>query len=126
MLSSNSLSNHVLWERGNKRVFRLKAEYEKLGWKVVINPSNHEGPDLILISNPEGKIVKVIESTNYARTSNVHKDNFKRYVETLDYFDFIIDIEKILVISFRENLSPSQWRICIDHHIKVEVLGFQD
>ncbi len=116
-----------LYAIGNRRVHRLAEEYRKLGLLVVTNPTNHEGPDLILISSPDGRIVKVMESTNYARPEEyVCSETFKRYLDGLNYFDSILGIEKVIVVSFRTNLLRTQWQKCRENGITVEVVGRQD
>ncbi len=119
-------TNLQLYAIGDRRVQKIAKEYSDLGHLVITNPSNHEGVDLVIISSPLGKILKVIESTNYAKTSYVSKDTFERYLSTLGYFRDLEEVQKELIVSFRNNLNTKQWNMCIANNIKVVVVGHQD
>jgi hypothetical protein len=125
-LGNAHFSNLQLYAIGDRRVQKIAKEYIDLGHLVIVNPSNHEGVDLVIISSPLGKILKVIESTNYAKTSYVCKDTFERYLNTLGYFRELEDVQKELIVSFRNNLNTRQWNMCIENNIKVVVVGHQD
>jgi hypothetical protein len=121
-----------LWDIGNRRVFRLKKEYESQGYFVYANSSNHEGPDLIIIAKLDGRIVKVIESTNYARRTKgdeleyINNDNFQRYLTSLTQWSFNPEIKLELIVSFQTNLHKVQYKKLVERGITVVIVGHQD
>jgi hypothetical protein len=125
-LGNAHFTNLQLYAIGDRRVQKIAKEYSDIGHLVIVNPSNHEGVDLVIISSPLGKILKVIESTNYAKTSYVCKESFERYLGTLGYFRDLEDVQKELIVSFRNNLNTRQWNMCTENNIKVVVVGHQD
>jgi hypothetical protein len=125
-LGNAHFTNLELYAIGDRRVQKIAKEYSEIGHLVIVNPSNHEGVDLVIISSPLGKILKVIESTNYAKTSYICKESFERYLGTLGYFKDLEDVQKELIVSFRNNLNTRQWNMCTENNIKVVVVGHQD
>ena len=112
---------------GDDRVLRLARDYENKGFLVFANSKNHEGPDLIVISVPEGRVVKVIESTNYERPEEyIAAKTFSRYIDSLCYFKGIEDVELELVVSFFENVSNAQYLELQEHDIKLVIENHQD
>ena len=89
---------------------------------------NAQGVDIIVFCNRKFmQVVEVVESTNYARTSYVHKDKFNRYVRSLDFFDCLSPRPlKTIVVSFPKNLNPKQRAILKEHNIQIWEIGFQD
>jgi hypothetical protein len=124
--------NEYLWKIGDKRVDRIYDEYTRMGFVVIVNKSNHEGPDLIVISTPKGEVVKVIECTNYAKHTSkgkpeyISKDKLERYFNTLNYFDRIEGIQKELVVSFKENVPSSWYEKFTKAKITVLIMGYKD
>jgi hypothetical protein len=112
---------------GDDRVLRLGVDYENEGYLVVGNTKNHEGPDLLLFSIPDGKLRKVIECTNFAKPEyHIGDAKLSRYINSLCYFKGIKGIELELVVSYKENLSGTQREELEDYDIKVTVIGSQD
>lgn len=114
-------------ELGNVRVRKLAMKYMDLGYKVIMASRNEPGVDLIVISTPEGKIRKVIECTNYNRPDEkISQDTFERYIDNLTFFEEIEGIEMELVVSYIDNLTPTQIKELKRCNIRITVMGKQD
>lgn len=113
---------------GDERVFLLGYYYEQLGFHPIVYPHNAQGVDVIVLSSIEGRhIVEVVESTNYAKTSYIHKDKFERYVRSLDRFDCLSPRPlKTIVVSFLSNLSPEQRATLDERNIHIWEIGYQN
>lgn len=112
---------------GRVRVLNLARRYQDLGYLVIGNWDTHEGVDLIIISLPNGKIWKVIESTNFKEPYEKIADNrLLRYINSLDYFDGIEGIQKELIVSYLDNLTAAQLEELKQHRITVTAVGSQD
>jgi hypothetical protein len=121
------LDNQRALRVGDARVQKIASLYRQLGYLVWINPSNHQGVDLIIISTRDGRIKKVIEITNYSKKEYyVGNERFKRYMDSLTFYKDIEGIEMQLFISYRENLSMNQYQILKKYGIIVNVVGKQD
>jgi hypothetical protein len=124
--------NEHLWKIADRRVNRIKEEYEQMGYKVWANYKNHEGVDIIIISNPQGRVVKVIESTNYAERTRegklevIPRDKLERYYGSLNYWDGIEGLEKEIVVSYRTNMPSSWYDKFRTVKITVVIKGYQD
>lgn len=114
-------------ELGNVRVRKLAMKYMDLGYKVIMASRNEPGVDLMVISTPEGKIRKVIECTNYNRPDEkISQDTFERYIDNLTFFEEIEGIEMELVVSYIDNLTPTQIKELKRCNIRITVMGKQD
>jgi len=112
---------------GDARVQKIADCYTEKDYLTIINPRNHVGPDVIVISIPDGVIRKVMEVTNYGKAEYyVSNERLKRYIDSLTYFRKIKDAELELVISFKENLSSEQYQQLENKGINVRVVGAQD
>ena len=121
------LDNQRALEIGDFRVQKIATDYMSQGYLTIINPSNHVGPDIIIVSLPDGIVTKVIEVTNYGKAEYyVGNERFKRYVNSLLYFRRIKNVELELIISYEKNLSLKQYRELQNNGITVRVLGKQD
>lgn len=124
--------NEYLWKISDRRVDKLFHEYTELGFVVIVNKRNHEGPDLIIVSTPRGEVVKVIESTNYQQYTKegkpeyISKDKLQRYYDTLRYFDKIEGIRKEIIVSYKENIPSSWFKKFTDAKITIVIMGGQD
>jgi len=113
-------------EIGHRRLETLEREYQRLGYFVLTHPLNNTGIDMVIICTSNGKIVEVLEVTNYARKEEyINNKKFTRYVDTLNEFNFA-DIQKTIVVSFWENLNEKQIRILKENNINIRVMGKQD
>jgi hypothetical protein len=127
MLNDRKNEDEKLWKISDRRVDRLYSEYTKLGFFVMVNQRNHVGPDLIVIATPEGKIIKVIEATNYkTREEYIANDKMVRYIKTLDSFDCIQGIKKEIVVSFKENIHAYHYKQLAKSNISIVIVGNQD
>jgi hypothetical protein len=121
---NNRLNKNV--RKGNKRVYRLCSEWWNAGFFVLVNENFNAGADLIILRK-NGRIVRVIESTNYARkTEFIKDDKFQGYMTNLSFYSNYGKVQKEIVISFNENLSADQWKRCKKDSIIVTVVGHQD
>jgi hypothetical protein len=121
---NNRLNKNV--RKGNKRVYRLCSEWWNAGFFVLVNENFNAGADLIILRK-NGRIVRVIESTNYARkTEFIKDDKFQGYMTNLNFYSNYGKVQKEIVISFNENLSADQWKRCKKDLIIVTVVGHQD
>jgi hypothetical protein len=112
---------------GQRRIKRLTKEYEKLGYFVLSHPYNQTGIDMIIIATPSGKIMEVLEVTNYAYNwEYIKTSKFNRYVATLNEFNCFNEVQKTLVVSYWENLTSKQIQILKKNSINTRVVGFQD
>ena len=112
---------------GSARVTKIARMYEELGYKVILNTGNHEGPDIIIVSSADGRIRKIIEVTNYNNPKQIISwDNFNRYLGTLGYWESIRSIELELIVSYISNLSGDQLQECNRLGIIVNAVGPQD
>jgi hypothetical protein len=112
---------------GDARVQKIAAYYKDQGYLTITNPANHIGPDIIVISLPDGIIRKVIEVTNYVKPQiYVNNERLKRYIDSLLYFRNIANVELELVVSYKDNLSPEQHQHLEQIGIRVKVVGEQD
>ena len=107
---------------GRRREKRLKEDYEKKGYQVLNAKNFNTGVDLIIIDS-DGKIVHVIESTNYAGGSYLHKRRARRYARSLGAFPYA---KKTLVVSFDENVGDDARKILKKARVNVEVVGYQE
>jgi hypothetical protein len=111
---------------GAIRVIRLRMKYEDLGYKVISNIRSHEGPDLIAIHLPDGRIWKVIEATNWNKKGHLSDARLLRLIDSLVYFKGIQGIQLEVVFSYLENLSAKQKEEFESNGIRVTILGSQD
>jgi hypothetical protein len=119
---------------GNERVGLLKLFYERLGFYPKCYPSlhNNAGVDLVVyVSDDSRRIAYVVEATNYGfiasngHLEQVHRTNFTRKIEALNWYDVIGHIGKLFVVSFHTNLSGRQRERLETDHIQLWVIGFQ-
>jgi hypothetical protein len=75
-------------------------------WVTGSPITNHEGQHLI---SAENRIVKVMESTSYAKPDEYVCSRYFQQIPGLTYFDDR-GIEKVIVVSFRTNLLRTQWK----------------
>ena len=112
---------------GEKRVQRLKIEYELQGYFVITNLNFNCGVDIIIMDKTTGKVFKVIESTNYGKPQYyISPKKFKRYIDSLNKFNVLPDVTKEIVVSFKENLSKNQVKKLRKEGIRIRVIGGQD
>jgi hypothetical protein len=113
-------------EIGYRRIRKIQREYEQQGFYVLVNKNYNAGIDMIVLDQT-GKICKVLEVTNYRYPQEYILDNkFNRYLESLNYYDQFPGIEKIFVVSFKENLETRQFQKLSKNHIQVRIEGKQD
>ena len=111
---------------GNRRSERLEKEYKALGYFVLTHPYNNTGIDMVIVCTRSGKIIEVLELTNYARKEEYIKTvKFTRYLNTLNEFNFA-NIQKTIVVSYWENLSETQIIALQENNIHIRVMGSQD
>lgn len=120
-------------QTGDRRVNKIKMEYEKKGYAVLTNKNFNSGVDVIVIEKVTGKIVLVIESTNWSESGWMQKEKLDRYVTSLNWFNQFKDVEKQLYVSFKENLRADkdanydQEIIRLkDSHIDLVEVGYQE
>lgn len=114
------------WRTAMRRVEKIKAEYEALGFHVWVNKHFNSGVDMMVFDN-KARLVEVLEITNYASPEEyISKEKFERYVRCLNEFDCFKEIRKKLVVSYRENLNDKQLEILKQNNIVLEVRGGQD
>jgi hypothetical protein len=114
-------------DTANRRIDRLKEEYEQQGYKVLINRHYNCGVDMILIVKKTGQIKKIIEATNYRfEWEYISDDKLGRYIDSLNYFDDLPNVEKELVISYDTNLREDQIRELGKNNISLRIEGRQD
>lgn len=112
---------------GQRRIEKLEKEYQTLGYFVLSHPYNQTGIDMIIIATPSGKIIEVLEITNYAhKWEYINSPKFNRYIATLNEFDCFNEVQKTLVVSYWENLNHKQIQILRDNNIHIRVVGYQD
>jgi hypothetical protein len=111
---------------GLRRSDAFEKMYKGLGYFILKHPYNNTGIDMVVISTETGKIIEVLELTNYAyKWEYINGKKFDRYVITLNEFNFA-GIKKILAVSFRQNLTMKQMETCKENSIEVKVMGYQD
>jgi len=111
-----------LHEIEQRRIRRLEREWQARGYTTVTNKRFFSGVD-IQVFNEDWKLCVVIESANYSSTSRMHPNTFKRYIRELTFYE---GVDKILVISFKKNMSKKQWQGFIDNNIAIRIEQFQD
>lgn len=111
---------------GAIRVIRFRKKYEDSGCKVISNVRSHEGPDLVIIHLPDGVIFKIIEVTNWDRSSHLADARLLRFIDSLVYFKGIEGIQLEVIFSYPENLTLKQKEEFESHGIKVTIVGKQD
>ena len=117
----------IVWNRrtiaqGKVKVNKIAEQYRKSGYMVLVNPTTGAGVDLIIVSLPNGKIVKAIEVTNYSKARyHINPKKFRRYVKELSFFKAIKDIQLELVVSYKENLDAGQHEELKKNAIKVVI-----
>jgi hypothetical protein len=88
------------------------------------------GVDLLIFDKKTGRLVKVVESTNYAESSFMKEDRILRYVNSLNEYDALPNVEKVIVVSYLTNImkriSSKTLELVENSHIKVDVVGRQD
>lgn len=110
---------HIIEQR---RINRLVRQYTAGGYKCVTNKRFFGGVD-IFVFNSQWKLCVVIESANYASTSRLNPSTFRRYMNN---FKFYKGVDRILVISFKKNLSQQQLDDFRNEGVSVQIQGFQD
>lgn len=115
-----SVSNR---DRGQKRVEALRKIYELQGYFVQTNEDFKTGVDVMAFDKQTGKIKKVVECTNYKKyygpkQVRILPDKFERYVESLNKWDALPDVEKELHVSFDSNLTEEQKKILEQNNIR--------
>lgn len=96
-------------EIANRRIDKIKEEYESKGYAVLTNSNFNAGVDVIVIEKGTGKIVVAIESTNFRDEKMwMGKEKLDRYIESLNWFDMFPDVKKQLYVSFAENIRENK------------------
>jgi|SRR5271157_1049272 len=118
----------VCVDKGDYRAVLLKEQYECDGkFKALVNTKFNAGVDLIIVEIQTGKVVEVVESTNYQYPDefiNTPKEN--RYIKSLNEFNYIAGIKKTLYVSYLENLNTRQLKRFLDNDIEVKEVGHFD
>jgi hypothetical protein len=111
---------------GQRRVNRLKEYYEKKGKLCLENAIFFTGVDLIVISRKTGKVLEVLEVTNYNnRREWINEMKMDRYIASLGLFDQLPRVRKTLIVSYKENVAGYEERLR-QSGITVRALGKQD
>lgn len=113
---------------GQRRVDRLRLEFEQLGYFVETRIGNNTGVDMIVVccDREKATIIQVLEVTNYARRNEyINCKKFNRYVDTLNRWNRG-GIKRTLVVSYWENLNGKQISCLQANNIEVMVVGYQD
>lgn len=125
--SNNDSLREVNIEIADRRIEKIKREYEDKGYKVIINKNFNAGVDVIIIDRKTGQIRKVIEATNYGYEWEYIKPNkFKRYVDSLNSFNDLPNVEKELITSYKTNLGKDQIEELRRNNINHRIEGRQD
>jgi len=122
LINKSGYTPQQLHQIEQRLINRLVKEYEAKGFRCLVNGQFFSGIDILVLDKKWG-LRMAIESTNYSKTSRMHPNTFKRYLQK---FSFFKGVNKLLVISFKCNISKTQWRIFVKYNIRVRVEGFQD
>lgn len=117
-----TFSKYKLHRIEQRRINRLVRDYTARGYKCVTNERFFGGVD-IFVFNSQWQLCVVIESANYSPTSRLNPSTFQRYMNN---FKFYKGVDRILVISFRKNLSQQQLDDFVNEGVSVQIQGFQD
>ena len=119
------------WDIGCLRVNEwipiLKQAYPyKDGYSVYLNRIDGTGVDVLVRKN--GMPYMAIELTNYDKNSYISRNDVKRYVDNLNFWDKYNAL-KVIVVSFPENLKhkkqPDLWEQFPKNRIGIKVMRYQ-
>lgn len=91
-------------DKGQIRVDRLAREFREKGYFVVEPSRVNKGVDLLIFDIGSGRLVEVSEVTNYAETSYMKDDRVQRYICSLNSYDKLPNVRKIIYCSFKGNV----------------------
>ena len=117
-----TFSKYRLHQIEQRRIRRLVREYQARGYKCVDNKRFFGGVD-IFVFNSQWQLCVVIESANYSPTSRLNPKTFRRYMNN---FKFYKGVDRVLVISFKKNLSQKQFDDFVKEGVSVQIQGYQD
>lgn len=130
MSTGNSIINNNIEKNekiADRRLRKLEEEYSERGCLVLINKNFNAGVDLIVILRKTGTVKKVMEATNYkAKWEYISDEKLERYINSLNFFDQLPNVEKELVVSFEDNLTDDQIKKLGQNRINVKIVGRQD
>jgi hypothetical protein len=110
---SKNLRSNI--EIGDRRVRKLEQELRERGYFTIVPSVVNKGVDLQVFDRATGRLVYVMESTNYKkRTEYIDDKRLRRYIESLNIYDELPGVKKQLIVSFLENV--------INKHVKEETL----
>jgi len=114
-------------EIAQRRIDRLKREFEERGFAVLVNVNFSSGVDMIAIEKRTGRIVEAAEVTNYRETwEYIKNEKLQRYINSLNWFNQFPDVRKRLYVSYRENVNSEQLAALRKNNIGLIVCGGQD
>jgi len=96
-------------EIADRRIDKIKEEYESKGYAVLTNSNFNAGVDVIVVEKVTGRIVVAIESTNFRDEKMwMGKEKLDRYIKSLNWFDVFPDVRKLLYVSYAENIREEK------------------
>lgn len=103
IIISSSLSDNVVV--GQRRVDRLAMEFREKGFFVIVNSNVNKGVDLLVLDTFSGRLIEVVESTNYGKERYfIDEEKLKRYITSLNEYDRLPNVRKRLYVSFLSNV----------------------
>ena len=122
-----NMHKEELQAKGDRLIRYIAKEWTEKGFICLTNFGHMEGNDIIVITSPgkECRIHAVIECKNYGPGSYVDNATFKKDMDNLNYFNKWPDVEKWLVISYKDCLSVDKMVELEQNEIKVREIGYE-
>jgi hypothetical protein len=108
---------------GKRREKRLVRDWQSRGFQVLNAKNYNTGVDLLVIDPRVGRICVAIESTNYSKGSYIAIRRAQRYANSLNQFPYA---DKILVISYNDNVGQVARGILQRAGVQIKVVGYQE
>lgn len=118
-----SSGGSVPWKIGMRRILKIMDEERSKGNKAFYTGLYSNLPDVVIVFE-DSRIIRVYEVTNFANKDEyIRIDRAIRYRDTLNEFP---RLERILVVSYEENLRYIPREFFSRNGIIVKVVGYQD
>lgn len=122
VINKSGYTPQQLHQIEQRRITKLVKEFTSKGYTCITNQQFFSGVDIFLF-NKQWRLCVVVESANYSITSRMGPVAFNRY---MTQFRFYADVDKLLVISFNQNISKTQQQAFIKSGVQIRVEGQQD
>jgi hypothetical protein len=119
------MSHRELEEKGDRLIHFIVREWTEKGFYCLVNFGHMEGNDIVVITGKDCRIHAVVECKNYGHKSYICAETFRQDLDNLIYFDKWPEVEKWLVISYKDCLTIDLAAELERNKIRVREIGYE-